>query len=112
MTFYRPKPEWNGQLSAYDFFSMPVILSWEDGSICSFQHAFYRYEPQRDISESKNPSQIVDQHIAVYTEHCGYHTFNKHTKVIAGDDRSHFGSYQEWRANREDKEWLEKHYGF
>jgi len=101
MAFFGPEPEWNGALSVYDFYSSPVVLSWEDGSVCSFQHSFYRYEPQRHISESENPSQMIDQYLVVYTEHCRYHVFSKHTKVLNGEDRSRFGSYKEWVANRD-----------
>jgi|TARA_B100000315_G_C14509803_1_gene556421 hypothetical protein len=49
-------------LNAYDFPQCPVVISFEDGSCCVFQYAFY-------VLDNEN--------FTVYSEHCGYHKFSK-----------------------------------
>lgn len=49
-------------LRAYDF-GGHVRIEFEDGSIVDFRHAFF-------VQKRDEPG-----HIAVFTEHCGYHEF-------------------------------------
>jgi hypothetical protein len=53
------------QLSAADFRSNHVKISFQDGSFAVFRFAFYRLD--RELNE-----------VAVFTEHCGYHIFPLH----------------------------------
>ena len=52
-----------GKLNAGAFPIMPVV-SFEDGSNCSFNYAFYEKE-----------SCVSGEVLVVYTEYCGYHCF-------------------------------------
>jgi hypothetical protein len=81
-------PEWSGSLSAGDFPCDPVIIRFEDGSLCSFEYAFYRVEGQYSV---------------VYTEHCGYHSFYGAITPplpITGTNFTAFKTVEEMRKKR------------
>jgi len=82
------EPEWVGPLRCGDFPSDgPVILSFDDGSICSFQYAFFRKEGEHTM--------------VVYTEHCGYHSFTWGYPVpVAGTDYSQYKTVEDLRAEK------------
>jgi hypothetical protein len=66
----------NGQLTVYDFAYETVVLTFEDHSVLSFQHAF--------VLEG-------DECYGVFTEHAGYHCIFKDSlvevKVLFPSDR-------------------------
>jgi len=61
-----PQPELAGTLSVYDFPQDQVVITFEDGSQCKFEYAFFRKE---------------NGWYAVYTEHCGYYMFPAYAKI-------------------------------
>lgn len=93
-SFYGPEPQWNGLLGAGDFpRDDPVIVNFEDGSLCSFRYAFYR----REKGEPLGRSSVVPERLVVYTEHCGYHSFPAHATPVVGADYTEYETPKELR---------------